>query len=252
MQPLSERMRTFALCAGPAVVGCGVVLLVKTIQAHVWEGESILSQVLQIYCSIYIGLAILSVVIQDYRRAHYGTFSRPLTAAQLEPIRRAMEDYDVGTAAKIYRTAVPDAGLMEATQYVLGLAASLRAQHPGKFVPLPLSLATLNWHAMLICAVIEAVLLGVWWTIMAPAHSVWNAAQFACTFLFAMALLACGRVQGFWKRMLLLVPAIVLLAVSEVIRSNSANASSRSVTAYGIICGGFLLASGFKRRRRHV
>ena len=46
------------------------------IQAHVWEGESIFGQISQIYGSIYFGLAILGMVIRDYRLVHYGTSSR--------------------------------------------------------------------------------------------------------------------------------------------------------------------------------
>ena len=45
MQPLGERTRTFAIGAGLILVGCGVMLLVTAIQAHVWEGESILGQI---------------------------------------------------------------------------------------------------------------------------------------------------------------------------------------------------------------
>ena len=41
LQPLGERTRTFAIGAGLILVGCGVMLLVTAIQAHVWEGESI-------------------------------------------------------------------------------------------------------------------------------------------------------------------------------------------------------------------
>ena len=41
LQPLGERTRTFAIGAGLILVGCGVMILVTAIQAHVWEGESI-------------------------------------------------------------------------------------------------------------------------------------------------------------------------------------------------------------------
>ena len=102
-----------------------------------WEGVPIRTQIVYIYSSIYWGLAILSVVIQDYLLVHYGPSSRQLTAEQSEPIRRAMEDFHVAAAINLYRKAVPDAGLMEADQYVRRLADSLRPQHPGKFFPPP-------------------------------------------------------------------------------------------------------------------
>jgi len=150
---------------------------------------------------------------------------------------------------------VPDAGPAEAHQYVLRLADSLRAQHPGKFVPPPLSLATLNWNAMLLCVVIAAVILGVFWIIMPPSYPAWSAAQIACGFLFGLGLMAGVRVKGFWQRMLLLGPAIAATVLVEAIMSYSAGfffAPTRSVAAYtfGFFFGLFLMGSGFTRRRR--
>jgi len=94
LQPLDRPTRTFAISVGLIGVGCGVMLLVKMVQAHVWEGEAIRWQILWIYISNYWGLATLGMVIRDYRLVHYGTSSRQLTAEQIEPIRRALEDYD--------------------------------------------------------------------------------------------------------------------------------------------------------------
>jgi tRNA A-37 threonylcarbamoyl transferase component Bud32 len=174
LQPLDERTRRVATGAGLILVGCGVMLLMITIQAKVWEGESILGQIGWIYMFIYLGLVILGMVIRDYRLVHYGTPSQPparqLTAEQIEPIRRAMEDWDVAAAIKRYREAVPDAGWMEANRYVVRLAESLRAQHPGKFVP-HFSLVRVIKVVLLICALsfvvftlfVGGVLIWLWW-----------------------------------------------------------------------------------------
>jgi tRNA A-37 threonylcarbamoyl transferase component Bud32 len=255
LQPLDERTRSAAIVVGLILVGGGVMLLAATIRAHVWEGESIMGQFWWIYLWIYLGLVSISFVIRDYRLARYGTPSRQLTAEQLEPIRRAMEDYDVPAAIKRYREAVPGAGPAEARQYVLRLAGSLRAQHPGKFVPPPLSLATLNWSAMLLCAVIAAVILGVLWAVMRPPHPAWRAAQIACGFLFGLGLMAGVRVKGLWQRLLLLVPAVAATALVEAIMSCPAGfffAPTRSVAAYtfGFFFGVFLMGPGLPRRRR--
>src|SRR5947209_8272052 len=99
----------------------------------------------------------------------------------------------------------------EANQYVIGLAESLRAQHPGKYVPTPLSLATLNWNALLICALIEAAILGVLWAMMPCPDPMSFLAQLAAAMLFGMGILAGTRVRGFWKRLLLLLPAMVVM-----------------------------------------
>ena len=136
-QPLGERTRTFAVGAGMVLIGSAVILLLMTIQAHVWEGGSIFDVVFLIYALVYCGLLIVGTASKDYRLVRFGTSSRQLTAEQIEPIRHAMEDYDVMAAIKLYREAVPDAGVKEAHQYVIRLADSLRAQHPDKFVPRP-------------------------------------------------------------------------------------------------------------------
>ncbi len=107
-------------------MGCAVVLLVTTIQAHVWEGESIWDQVPLLYFSIWLAVNILTELIRDYRLVHYGTSSRQLTAEQIEPIRRALEENsDYFTAVKYYREAVPEAGLAEAREYVSRFFKSL-------------------------------------------------------------------------------------------------------------------------------
>jgi predicted Ser/Thr protein kinase len=138
-QPLDERTRRIASGAVLMLVGCGLAVLVLTIQAHVWEGESILLQLVWVYLPLELGIRILGLVIRDYRLVHYGTSSQPasrqLTAEQIEPISRAMEDWRLALAIQRYREVVPDADYVEAQEYVLRLAASLRAQHPGKFVP---------------------------------------------------------------------------------------------------------------------
>jgi predicted Ser/Thr protein kinase len=179
-QPLGGRTRTLAICIGSAVIGWSVTLLARTIQVYVWEGESsgtegIVFVVFFVYLTISGGLGILTLVIRDYRRSLYGTPGRQLTAEEIEPIRQAMEDYDVRTATELYLEAIPEATFGEATQYVYQLAVSQRAQHPDKFLPPPSLLARLNWKAMVFWGVIDAVILGVSWAILLPSHSGWFA-----------------------------------------------------------------------------
>jgi hypothetical protein len=258
VQPLDERTRTFAIGAGLILVGCGVVVLAKTIQAHVWEGESIWGQTFLIYWSLYSGFALLGIVIRDYRLVNYGIpipASRQLTAQQIEPIHRAMEDWHLIAAINLYREAVPDADLTEARLYVLRLAEAQRAKHPGKFLPPPpMSLTRLNWKAMLICAVIEAVILGLLWAIMLPPHPAWFAVEFVCGFLFALGLTAGLRVKGFWKLMLLMVPTTVVMVLGIAIVTYAAAVLTRSAAACVLVFffGLFLMVSGFTPRRQKV
>ena len=249
IQPLSERTRTIAMGAGLVMVGCGVMLLVTAIQAHVWEGELILFGILRIYVSIYFGLATWGIVIRDYRLVHYGmpsTSRIQLTAEQLEPVRRALEDFDWPAAFKCFREAAPDASLAEAKAAVFCFFCALRAQYPDKFVP-PLSLATLNWPMMLRFALIEGVVLVVLWFLTRPSHPASAIAQFAYSFLLGMGLIACLRVKGFWKRLLLLLPALAVMILGETIVPRLAGASTHTAGPY--LCGFFggiiLMGSGF-------
>jgi hypothetical protein len=251
-QPLDQRTRIFAIGASLTLIGCAVMLLVATIRAFVWDGQAELVPLLFAYFSIYFALATLGLVIRDYRLVHYGMSSAQLTAEQIEPIRRAMEDWDVLAAVSLYQKALPDAGLLDANQYVLGLADSLRAQHPGKFVEPPLSLATLNWEAMGSCVLVEAVCLGVLWYQSPPVCPAWAVSQFTYTCLLVMVLLPLTRAKGFWKRLRLIVPGAAAMILSEAIAPHLVEASSRSAGSYlcGIVCGFFLGVYAVTPRRR--
>jgi tRNA A-37 threonylcarbamoyl transferase component Bud32 len=252
--PIGVRTPTFAIAAGLILVGSGVMALVTGIQVYVWECEESWSG--QIFgpwagslFSIECGLIILGMVIRHYHLVNYGPSSkssRPLTAEQIEPIRRALEDDDWRTAHERYREAVPKAGWAERVQYLTDLRESLRAQDPDKFAPPPLTLATLNWKAMGINVLIEVVILGVVWFAAPPAHPVSAVSQFACTFLFGMASMAFMRVQGFWKRILLFAPALVVLILGEALVPLLVEESSHSFWSYfcGFMCGRYLI--GFR------
>ncbi|MFI5380681.1 MAG: serine/threonine protein kinase, partial [Tepidisphaerales bacterium] len=254
VRPLNAPTRTFAVGLGLILLGCGVMVLVKAIQAQVWEGEPIQPKISLIYLSICVALTILGIVVQDYRLVHYGTFNRKLTAEQIEPIRRALEDRDGPAAIKHFREAVPEAGLLEAKEYVFRLWYTLRAQHSDKFGPPPLSLATLNWRRMGIWALIEAISLGILWYAMPPSYPASAVSKFAYSFLFGMGLTAGVRVKGFWKRILLFMPALALMILSEAIVPGLAKGSSHSSALYGggFFCGILLMVSGVVPLRKKV
>jgi hypothetical protein len=256
IQPLGERTRTFALGAGLVVMGCSVMLLVTAVQAHVWEGESFWPYLGMMYFSIYVALWTLGIAIRDYWLVHYGrsaSFSRQLTVEQMEPIRRALEDYNLPAAIQRYREAVPDAGLTEANQYVTRLFHALRAQHPDQFGPPPLSLATLNWKAFLICSLIEAVVVAVLWFAMPPSYPASAVSQFAYSLLLGMGVIAGLRVKGY-RKLLLLAPSLALMILSETMVPRLAGASSHSMGPYlfGFFFGVFLMVSAFTPRRQRV
>jgi tRNA A-37 threonylcarbamoyl transferase component Bud32 len=279
LQPLDRLTRSIAIGGGLILVAGGVTFLAKIIEAHVWEGESILGQIGLIFWPIYCGTAILGMVIRDYRLVHYGlppkseigSPGRQLTAEQIVSIRRSLEEHDWDGAVERCRQAVPDARLMEARRFVLALWMALRDQQPdkfappplslaklnpkamlGKFAPPPLSQATLNPKAMLICALSESIILGVLWYTMRPSDPASVGSQFACSFLFGMGVIAGLRVKVLWKRLLLLAPSLVVLILSETIVPRLAEASSHSTGPYlcGVFFGILLMVAAFNPRRR--
>ncbi len=248
IQPVGERTRTLAIGAGLVLIGCGVMLLVTAIQAHVWEGESILGKISLIYVSMFFGPATLVMGIRDYRLVHYGPPSPPsrqLTAEQIEPIRCALEDRDLRAAIKRYREAAPDADRKEATQYVVRLWQSLRAQHPDKFGPPPLSLSTLNWKVMGIYAWIEAVILSVLWYAMPPTNPDLTISTFASGFLLGMGLMPTRRVKGLRKQVLWLAPGLAVTMLSALIVPHFAESGQSRQYLWGLCFGICLMASAF-------
>jgi tRNA A-37 threonylcarbamoyl transferase component Bud32 len=262
-RPIGVRTPTFAIAAGLILVGSGVMVLVTGIQVYVWECESWSGQIFGPWAvsllSIECGLITLGMVIRHYHLVNYGPSSkssRPLTAEQIEPIRRALEDDDWRNAHERYREAVPKAGWAERVQYLTDLKKSLQAQHPDKNDPPPLSLAALL-KKMLIASMWQAFCLGcIFWFCMRSTFGLaWIVSECACGLLIGMGLTAaCTRVKTFWKRILLLVPALVLVTVTEESRSWLSDPSTGSVWIYlfGSIYGGVQMAFGFKSKPKRT
>ena len=261
-QPLGGRTRTLVIGAGLILVGCGVMLLVTLIQAYVWEGAKMPLAFIFAMCalsclSIEFGLVSLVTVIQDYRLVNYGTSgmsgqpSRPLTAEQIEPIRRALEEDDWVAAVKRYREAVPDASFTEPVQYVACLRESLRTQYPDKFAQPPLSLAALNWKSMGSVALTFAAFLGVLWFLEPPSYPAAAVSLFAYSFLFGMAAKAVTRVKGLWQRLLVWVPALLVMVSSEaMLRSTEGSWRTMGPYLFGFVFGVYLMVCGFIPRRK--
>jgi hypothetical protein len=78
---------------------------------------------------------------------------------------------------------------------------------------------------------------------MPPSYPASAVSPFAYGILFGMGVIAGTRVRGFWKRMLLLVPALAAMILSEAIVPRLAGASSHSMEsyAYGFFFGVFLM-----------
>lgn len=76
------RWRTILTCAGLACVACAGVLLIKGIQAHVWENYPLFWGGIgsSVYLNAYFGIMLLSTAWTDHHRALIGAVSRELPA----------------------------------------------------------------------------------------------------------------------------------------------------------------------------
>jgi hypothetical protein len=256
LQPLRPGIWTFALGASLILIGYGVVLLAMTIQASVWEGESIANNLAAIWFLVYAGLLTLLIIIRDYRLLNYGIsgpLNRELSEQQLEPIRQALLDKNWAAAVNCYREAVPGASAIEAHRYLLRLSAMLGAGQPGQVGPSPLSLRTVNWNAVLICAVIEAAVLGVLWLAIPPASPASAVPRFVSGLLLGMGSMAAGRAKSSRLARLLFL-ALVLIFVGETNVPRLAGSSRGPIAVVYILavfCGTLLtMSAAIPGRRR--
>jgi hypothetical protein len=99
---------------------------------------------------------------------------------------------------------------------------------------------------MLICVLLEAFMVGVWYAIP-PARTASSIPQFAYSYLFGVGLMAGMRVKGLWRRLLLLVPALAVMILCETIVPRLAEGSSHWIGAYlgGFFFGMFLMVFAF-------
>jgi hypothetical protein len=98
---------------------------------------------------------------------------------------------------------------------------------------------------------IEAGIFGVVWFVEPPSYPASAVSQFAFSILFCMGVVACTGVKGFWKRLLLLAPALAVMILSEAIVPRLVEESSHSIGSYwfGFVFGFFLMYSGFQEPR---
>ncbi len=252
INPFSPRLRAAATVLGVATVGFGFVFLAKIIQTHVWEGGVRSDNFLIVWFDVWFGLMLLSLVARDYRRAVFGAPNRELLADQRTAIRSAMLEFDIGESIRLYRQAIPDAGVAEAQDYVARLAVELQATEPEKFVAPKLSLRSFNRRLMVRCAGIEAAFVGVCAVLFPSLQTTESIYQFTAGLLFGVGAMIGTRLKGFWKRWLALMPGFIMIGAGHEIVPHLPGAPHLFTWAYmiGLACGIFLMASAFTKDRR--
>ena len=132
LQPLSRRLRTVAIAGGLLLLGFDAFFLAQAIEAYVWEGVFRPAFICWVYLPVYLGLAILVMVIRDYRLVYYGTTTRHSQRNRSSRSVAPLEKRNWRAAIKCFREAAPEARSAEAREYVIRLFHSSRVQTPGK------------------------------------------------------------------------------------------------------------------------
>ena len=217
LQPLGKPLRDAVVYVGLGLIAMGIAYMGLAIHAHVWEAASLAEPMLHVFGAIFFGSLALTTAIRDVQISRYGVRNRILNGEQQAAIRSAMEHFDLPQAIRIYREAHPEASAFEANDYASRLALSLRDKNPGKFVPTPITLKSLNWKWLGLGAAIEAVVLATALAIYPPTYPIAFATQFLAVAAFSFGIAAGTRIRGFWKRTLYLAPSIVLGAAGSAL-----------------------------------
>jgi serine/threonine protein kinase len=211
---VSQPLRVVCGMISVAGLGFALVVLVKIIQANVWESRPFFENSSWFaYLSLFVSLVLLIWVARDYQRFVHGISSRALPAEQTEPLRQAIFHGDSFEAITLYRRIMPDASQDEARDFVRKLAAELKAKQPEKFAP-PAKMWDLNWPRMGVCLVAGLVLFAGVWMVVPPVRTM--AVALACMkgFFIGAGLAMSVRLKVLWQRVL-----IYLLYLILVIRS---------------------------------
>jgi hypothetical protein len=204
-----------------------------------------------VYANCYYSLLLLSLVVRDYQKFVYGMPSRTLPAEQSELLRQAVFDGDIAGAIQLYRRTIPDVSLVEGREFVVKLAAELKAKHPEQFQGL--KLRDLNWRLMGLCLVAGLGVCAGLWMIMPPVAPAARLQLFAGMFLFGASgrLLASTRLKGASKRF----PVMLGMFVGIELALEAMKALHGPSQGVVFIFGGFLfgicmIASGLTPKRR--
>lgn len=185
-RPVPRHVRMITALSGCACVSYGLLIIAKLIEAQVWEGGgppnragNVPSGYLFVsFFILWLGIMLLIMVWQDRSRSLHGLPLRRIDEATLSAIRDAVVSGHAATAAKLYRRAVPDAGLVEVREHINSLVDELREKDPAKFQqgyenpsralsvrPVPLALVVAMGTAVLIAGKPAAPLQCAWYVL---------------------------------------------------------------------------------------
>ena len=231
-----------AVCTGTwlAITTYGVLFLAKLIEVHVWEGGV---QFDDVFMATVIPVASGSLLLrlwQDYRRRQHGIPVRSLRPDDQTAIRAAVEEFDLGSAIRLYRKAVPEAGTVEARDYVMRAADEFRQALPEKYAAVSIQpWWKMNYRALALCGALETASVVIYCAFFPPEQPAYVAYGLATSFAFGVIMIGSVR---FPKQFL--IPFALLLAMT-----GGGDVPSGTFLV-GTMLGGFLMASAYFCSRR--
>jgi tRNA A-37 threonylcarbamoyl transferase component Bud32 len=252
LQPAGRRLRVAATGLGLVTTAVSLMILVKSIQAVVWEGGPGAAAILMAaYPPGWVGLWLLALALQDYRLSTFGLLARPaLTQARRDAIESQLVQAGRLSAIKLYRETFPGASLPEAKAYVDELDAAWQKRDPQGYAAAR-EPGGLNWPLMAACAVVQVAALYFRWppSLMSYATNL----GFAQGFVLGVVCAAMPRITLNRKRLAAAAVGIAVVFLAFVlIEEYTGNVRDYSAGSYalGIAFGAALLISAYTRRRR--
>lgn len=169
-KPVSSTVRLVCVAICLSLLAFGQFLLAKIIEVYVWEGLVLYGDGWGAYLGSCFALWLLVHYGKDYRRMVYGQSSPEIDSELHEQIRELLLNGDRLSAIRLYRKAISAAGLAEACRFVEHLTLQVKAEEPERYAANQPNPWRMNWRAVVICLVVEAVVLLLVRFLSGPLH----------------------------------------------------------------------------------
>lgn len=211
---VAPQLATGAGLVALAVVAYAVFLLGRVISAFVWDGTIGWSEMIMLYPMFWFGFSVLATCARSLSGQAGPSLPvlPPDTQAQVENDIRAGE---YGPAIKRVRDSIPGASFATAREVVENIAARLESATPGTLIA-PHAGRGFNLQGTLICAAAESLILFILWKTVPPGQPVPFLMEFAAQFFLGVSIMLSIRVNGFVRRFLIVLPAIVAMMANEM------------------------------------
>ncbi|QDT73490.1 Serine/threonine-protein kinase PknB [Lacipirellula limnantheis] len=252
-QPLIRLVRVATALLGLAATFVSVMILLKSIEALVWEGEPrVVDILIAAYPPGWVGLWLLALVVQDYRLTTFGDSAHPaLTKERKDAVESKLLQFGRIPAIQLYREIYPSAGLAEAKAYVDELESLWRQRDPQGYAAArpPWDL---NWRLMAVCGGIETAVLIFSWPMFQASLS--RCLGFTEGFLLGLFFAALPRLRADRKRLTTLLFAVAaMLFLFAFLQEHVGDSAGSWNGSYllGILFGAALLTTGYSPIRFH-